>query len=502
MKAVIVGAGIAGIATSIRLANLGYKVDVFEANDYPGGKLTQFEQAGFRFDAGPSLFTMPFLVDELFTLSGKEPRHYFNYERLPIVCNYFYEDGTRLHAFADHQKFAQEVEQKLAVPATQVEKHLHNSAEIFEHTHQLFMEQSLHQFKNFLNFDTLVSIAHMYKMHIFSTMHEVNERKLKNPHLVQLFNRYATYNGSNPYKAPGILNIIPHLEHNLGAYLPEGGMHSITLSLVKLAIELGVQFHYGQKVEQIIVAPKPKQAKGVQIDGIRHHYDLVVSNMDVVPTYRHLLSGEKAPEKTLKQERSSSALIFYWGMDSTFPELDVHNILFAEDYKAEFDHIFDLKQVYHDPTVYINITSKRAKEDAPAGGENWFVMVNVPGNQGQDWDAWISKTRENVIQKVSRMLGKDIRSLIATEAILDPRSIEQKTASFQGSLYGSSSNNRYAAFLRHPNFSRKIKNLYFCGGSVHPGGGIPLCLLSAKIVGNIIQQRHGKAKVRFSTSKR
>ncbi|HAS44140.1 MAG TPA: phytoene desaturase [Microscillaceae bacterium] len=502
MKAVIVGAGIAGIATSIRLANLGYEVDVFEANDYPGGKLTQFEQEGFRFDAGPSLFTMPFLVDELFTISGKEPRHYFNYERLPIVCNYFYEDGTRLNAFADHQAFAQEIEKKLEVPAAQVEKHLHNSAEIFEHTHKLFMEQSLHQFKNFLNIDTLVSIVNMFKMHIFSTMHEVNERKLKNPHLVQLFNRYATYNGSSPYKAPGILNIIPHLEHNMGAYLPEGGMHSITLSLVKLAIELGVKFHYGQKVEKIIVQDKPKQAKGIRVQGQTLDYDLVISNMDVVPTYRHLLKSQKAPEKTLQQERSSSALIFYWGINAEFPELDVHNILFAKDYKSEFAHIFDLKKVYSDPTVYINITSKRTEGDAPTGGENWFVMVNVPGNQGQDWDAWIDETRENVIQKVSRVLGKNIRPLIATEAILDPRSIEQKTSSFQGSLYGSSSNNRYAAFLRHPNFSRKIKNLYFCGGSVHPGGGIPLCLLSAKIVGNIIKERQGTIKTEFSASKK
>lgn len=497
MKAGIVGAGIAGIATSIRLACQGYEVDVFEANDYPGGKLTRFEQEGFQFDAGPSLFTMPFLVDELFTLAGKEPRHYFNYERLPIVCNYFYEDGTRLNAFADHKTFAQEVERKLKVPADQVAQHLQNSAEIYAHTHKVFMEQSLHQFKNFMNWETLVSIANMYKMHIFSTMHKVNERKLKHPHLVQLFDRYATYNGSSPYKAPGILNIIPHLEHNMGAYLPEGGMHSITLSLVKLATELGVQFHYSQKVEEIVVKKikgKP-QAIGIKVQNQVHHYDLVISNMDVVPTYRYLLKDQPAPEKALKQERSSSALIFYWGISAEFPELNVHNILFAKDYKAEFEHIFDLKKIYPDPTVYINITSKQEKGDAPSGNENWFVMVNVPGNQGYDWDDWIEKTRENVIQKVSRMLGKDIRPLIVTESILDPRSIEQKTSSFQGSLYGSSSNNRYAAFLRHPNFSRKIKNLYLCGGSVHPGGGIPLCLLSAKITANIIQERHSKVMV-------
>lgn len=489
MKAVVIGAGIAGIATSIRLATAGYQVEVYEANDYPGGKLTYFEQDGFRFDAGPSLFTMPFLVDELFEEAGKTPEHYFSYEQLPIVCNYFYEDGTRLSAYAQPQEFAREVEQKLGVPAKTLEKHLHNSAEIFEHTHQLFMEQSLHQAKNFMNFEVVKSIANMHKMHIFSTMHEVNQRKLKNPHLVQLFDRYATYNGSSPYKAPGILNIIPHLEHNMGAYLPQGGMHSITQSLYKLAVELGVQFKLGNRVDHIMV--ENKVAKGIRVNGDEILADVVVSNMDVVPTYRHLLKNEPAPEKALKQERSSSALIFYWGIGATFPELDVHNILFAQDYKAEFEHLFEHKTHYPDPTVYINITSKKEKGDAPPNAENWFVMVNVPGNQGQDWDEWIDKTRQNVLDKTSRILGKDIGALIQTEAILDPRSIEQKTSSFQGSLYGSSSNNRYAAFLRHPNFSRKIKHLYFCGGSVHPGGGIPLCLLSAKIVSNIIKERHG-----------
>lgn len=485
----MIGAGIAGIATSIRLAVAGYKTEVFETNAYPGGKLSQFTQDGFRFDAGPSLFTMPWLVDELFREAGKEPAHYFSYERLPVICNYFYEDKTRISAYAQPDKFAKEVEQKLAVPATVIEKHLQNSAEIFEHTHKLFMEQSLHQAKNFLSCDVLRSIANMHKLHIFSSMNGVNQRKLKHPHLVQLFNRYATYNGSNPYKAPGILNIIPHLEHNLGAFLPKGGMHSITQSLYKLATELGVKFWFNAKAEEIIVTNGA--AKGIKANGKTHDSHLVVSNMDVVPTYRRLLKNEKAPEKALKQERSSSALIFYWGMAAQFPELDVHNILFAKDYQAEFEHLFELKKHYSDPTVYINVTSKREKTDAPPNAENWFVMINVPGNQGQNKGEWIAQSRENILNKIERVLGKNIRHLIKTEAILDPRGIEQKTASFQGSLYGSSSNSRYAAFLRHPNFSRTIKHLYFCGGSVHPGGGIPLCLLSAKIVSNLIKERYG-----------
>ena len=187
---------------------------------------------------------------------------------------------------------------------------------------------------------------------------------------------------------------------------------------------------------------------------------------------------------------SSSALIFYWGIKQEFPELDLHNIFFSNDYAGEFKAIFEEKSLMDDPTVYVNITSKLSKADAPAGCENWFVMINVPCNDGQDWDDLIAKARVHIISKLNRLLDCDIESLIEEEAILEPRTIESKTSSYKGALYGTSSNSRMAAFFRHPNFSRKIKDLYFCGGSVHPGGGIPLALSSAKIVGDLIAEEH------------
>jgi phytoene dehydrogenase-like protein len=169
-------------------------------------------------------------------------------------------------------------------------------------------------------------------------------------------------------------------------------------------------------------------------------------------------------------------------MKKTFPKLDLHNIFFSEDYKTEFDHIFKKGSIYHDPTVYVNITSKMTPSDAPEGCENWFTMINVPNNQGQDWDQMIIDAKSNILDKLSRMIGLNLSEYIAVEEILDPRTIESKTSSSLGALYGNSSNNLFSAFLRHANKSRRIKNLYFCGGSVHPGGGIPMCLSSAKII--------------------
>jgi phytoene desaturase len=265
-------------------------------------------------------------------------------------------------------------------------------------------------------------------------------------------------------------------------------MISITNALFSLAQELGVVFHFNQRVDEIAVFED--KAMGIRMGDSTIQADLVLSNMDVMPTYRRLLPREKAPERTLKQERSSSALIFYWGIRKSFPELDLHNIFFASDYRKEFEFLFEGKTVADDVTVYVHISSKDEPTDAPSGSENWFVMVNVPGNKGQDWDVLIPLIRARVVSKLSRLLNEDIESLIEAESMLDPRSIESRTQSYQGSLYGAASNNRFAAFLRHPNFSSRIRNLYFCGGSVHPGGGIPLCLMSGKIAAEIIHKDH------------
>jgi phytoene desaturase len=486
-KAIIIGAGIAGIATAIRLAVKGYSVEVYEANSYAGGKLSEFEQQGYRFDAGPSLFTMPQYVDELFGLAGKNPKDYFTYQKLDVVCKYFYPDGTSLNAYANEQQFVNEVTTQTGEPVASVQKYYRNSRRIYDITNHVFLEQSLHRLQTYLSKSTVKSILRLFQIDAFRTMHQANQSFFKDKRLVQFFNRYATYNGSNPYKAPATLNVIPHLEQHFGAYFPYGGMYSITTSLVKLAEELGVKFHYQSPVNEIVI--KGKKAIGVKIKEAIQVADVVVSNMDVWFTYRKLLSQypKLFPENILSQERSSSALIFYWGINKQFPQLDLHNIFFSANYEAEFSAIWKEKSIYHDPTVYLNISSKFKANDAPEGCENWFTMINVPANTGQDWDVLIAEARKNIIKKLSAQLGEDIAPLIVNESILDPRSIESKTSSYQGSLYGTSSNSQFAAFLRHANRSAKISNLYFCGGSVHPGGGIPLALLSAKIVSDWVE---------------
>jgi phytoene desaturase len=481
--AVVVGAGIAGIASAIRWARKGYAVQVFEANSYPGGKLSEFQLGEYRFDAGPSLFTLPFLVDELFTLCGENPRDHFNYLKKTEECRYFWDDGTRLIAHSDPAEFAAEAERVLGEPAVNVRAHLDLARRQYEATKGLFLERSLHKASTYLRRDALPALAALPSLKLTQTMHQVHAQRFRSPKMVQLFDRFATYNGSTPYQAPGTLAMIPHLEFGFGTFVPYGGMVAITNSLVALAQRQGVVFHYGKGVDRIRV--QGRRATGLVVQGADVSADVVISNMDVTPTYRRLMPDLPAPEKTLAQERSSSAFIFYWGLRREFPELDLHNILFANDYEAEFRDLFERKVLHDDPTVYVHITSKDLEGEAPAGCENWFVMINAPANYGQDWVALRAQARSAILAKIQRALGVDIEPFIEVEDLLDPPTIEARTGSDRGALYGASSNNAMAAFLRHPNFHRQIPNLFFVGGSAHPGGGIPLCLLSAKIAANL-----------------
>lgn len=479
-KAIIIGAGIAGIGTAIRLAVKGHNVQVFESNSYAGGKLSSFTQGDYRFDAGPSLFTMPQYVDELFLLAGKNPKDYFNYKKLNEVCKYFWDDGTFLSASANIEEFAKEIESKTTSKGSEIKNFLSKSERIYDITNKVFLEKSLHKASTFLNLNTFKSFLRFGEIDAFRTMAKANQSFFTDEKMVQYANRFATYNGSDPYQAPATLNVIPHLEQHFGAFFPDEGMVSITNSLVKLAEDLGVKFHFNKQVEEISLARK--KINGVKVNNQLIESDIVISNMDVYFTYKKLLKDETQPKKILKQERSSSALIFYWGIKKEFPSLGLHNIFFTNNYEKEFEYIFKSKTLYHDPTVYINISSKLKKDDAPQGCENWFTMINVPNNIGQDWEAFKKEARQNIIKKINKVLNIDLEALIENETILDPVLIESRTSSYQGSLYGTSSNNQFAAFLRHANFSKKIKDLYFVGGSVHPGGGIPLALLSAKIV--------------------
>ncbi len=475
----ILGSGIGGLGAAVRLRSAGFKVDIYEQHHTYGGKMGEWESEGYRWDTGPSLFTMPHYVDELLGIDG-EIGSDFKYKKLDTVCNYFWDDGTRLKAPSDLDELASQFEENLGESKETILNFLKDSKMKYEITNHVFLEKSLHKLKTYLNWNTLLSLIRLPKIQVFRRMSSVNRKWFKNPKTMQFFNRYATYNGSNPYEAPATLNVIPYYEYGFGAYFPEGGIRKIASTIYKKALSLGVKFYFETPVESV-----EKKENGYLVNE-QTQYDIILSNIDVATAARGPLKSLLSTQGQ-NYEPSSSALIFYWGMDRSFEDLDLHNIFFTMDYKKEFSNIFQNKRIDEDPTVYIHISSKAEKKDAPDGCENWFVMVNAPYDDNQNWDEMIENARNNIIAKLSYNLGVDISKNIKVENKLTPQLIHSKTGSRKGALYGSSSNNRMSAFLRQSNFSSKHKGLYFCGGSVHPGGGIPLSLLSAKISTDLIK---------------
>ena len=484
-RVIIIGSGIAGLALSVRLKCKGYDVLVFEKNNSFGGKLSEFKLGDFRYDFGPKLFTMPELLIDLFKISNRDINKYIKYKKIEIGCKYFWEDGKYINAFSDKKKLIKEISSKLNTNENKLRKYLNKSKFKFELTRKIFLESSLHKLSTYFSIDALKGIISFFKLDMTMSLNKLNSKNFNNKKLIQLFNRFATYNGSNPYKTSGIMSMIQHLEHDLGVFMPTNGLSDISKSVFILANDLGVKFHFNSSVDEIII--DDKKAIGVKSQNKKHLAEIIISNMDINLTYERLLPSIKKPHYLKKYEPSSSAIVFYWNINNTFKEIDLHNIIFSNNDTKEFDSIFNKKTVYEDPTIYICPTSKVVKNDAPKNCENWFILINSPYDSGQNWDEIKDTLRRNIIRKINKTLNIKIEKHILTEEVFTPKDIEIKTLSQYGSLYGSSSNSLMSAFLRHPNFSRKIKNLYFCGGSVHPGGGIPLCLNSAKIVSELIK---------------
>ena len=484
----VIGAGLGGLSAAIRLAHLGHSVKVFESNSIAGGKASSFTRNGFRFDMGPSLLAMPFVLEELFTSVNENINDYLQLERLDPACKYFYPDKTTIHAYADINDFAEEVSKKTKDSSKAVLKYFQYSKRIYDLTSELFLFKSFSDISTFTNLKALKTLINLKALDTFRSMHKANKSFFKDEKIIQLFDRYATYNGSNPFTAPATLNIIQHVEFGLGAFIPKRGIIAISDSLYKLALKKGVTFYFDSKVEKINI--ENKKVTGLIINGVQQNFDLVISNSDVLTTYEELIpnNNSKIYKRYKKLEPSTSALVFYWGIKGIHKKLETHNIFFSNNYKAEFEELFNEKVIPNDPTTYIYISSKYKNDDAPKDCENWFVMVNAPYIENQNWEKEISKARKSIIKKINSSLEIDVESKIQFEEVLTPLDIQTKTSSSKGSLYGISSNTKMAAFLRQQNRSKDYKGLYFVGGSAHPGGGIPLVVLSGKIACELIEK--------------
>ncbi len=485
------GAGLGALSGALRLARMGCEVTVFEKNPEIGGKLNEKRLGAYRFDTGPSLLTMPFVIDELFEFLGFSRRTLLEFAPLEPICRYFYPDGAKLDASADAAKMKQEMAKLSAEDAATYENFLAYAERIYKLTADIFLFSPIHEFAELLKRRNLKTLFRLQQIDPWRTVHQGVSRFFKDARLVQLFDRYATYNGSNPYRAPATLNIIPHVEYGLGSYYIRGGMYRLAEALLHLAGKLGVKIHTSARVEKIL--HDGSRVSGLMVGGEKIAAEYVLCGQDVVMAYNQLIDGfAKRRERLNRLEPSCSGMVFLWGVNKKHPELAHHNIFFSHDYRNEFTQIFAAKRPPDDPTIYVAITGKSDPIHAPAYGENWFVLLNMPYlTNAVQWNGETSRVRESVMKKLQRM-GFDIENHVEEEAAITPQDFYQRYLSNRGSIYGISSNNRSTAFKRPANRSRDLKGLYFAGGSTHPGGGIPLVLLSGKIAAELIAQAENK----------
>jgi phytoene desaturase len=477
---IIIGAGLGGLAAACRLAKAGFSVSVFEKNARVGGKVNLVEAAGYRFDTGASLLTMRHVLEDLFRFCGKRAQDYLDIVPLDPICRYFWTDGTRFDASPDIEKTKREIAKIEFSDAANFERFLADSKRKYEIAERTFLAKSLNDLPRLLTAEYLPDLL---KISTLKTLDRHNAAYFKSPKLRQLFNRFATYNGSSPYETPATFALIPYVEFGLGAWYVRGGMYEIPRALEKLAAELGVRIFTEAETSEIVV--ENKKAVGVRVRGEAIGADFVISNADAIETYRNLLPVKKFQNR----EPSCSGFVLLLGARRKFDQLAHHNIFFSDDYRAEFDAIFKQKIPAPNPTVYVCATSRTDATQTPAGHENLFVLVNAPyTSERVDWAKEAKPYRDLIIKKLADFGLEDLEQAIDFEQIITPSDFEIKYRANRGSIYGISSNGVFSAFLRVPNRSREIKNLYFAGGATHPGGGIPLVLLSGKMAAQMIAE--------------
>ena len=483
---IIIGAGLGGLSAACRLAKSGFSVTILEKNETVGGKVNFVEADGYKFDTGASLLTMPHVFEELFEFCGRNIEDYLKIVPIEPICRYFWSDETVLDASTDLTKTQSEIQKISPTDAANFRKYLADSKRKYKVAEKTFLSHSLNDLPKLLRPKFLKDL---FAISSLKTLDRHNAKYFASEKLRQLFNRFATYNGSSPFQTPATFALIPFVEFGLGAWYARGGIYEIPKALEKLAGELNVKIYTESEVEKIEI--ENGKAVGVRVGSEVFKADYVVANADAIETYRSLIDNSErktfSNQKLEKIEPSCSGFVLLLGTKRKFPQLAHHNIFFSDNYKAEFDAIFKRLRPAENPTIYVCAASKTDETQAPDGHENLFVLINAPyTSAATDWENEKQNYRDLIIKKLEIFGLKNLENSIDFEQIITPADFQKKYRANKGSIYGVSSNGIFSAFLRPPNKAKEIENLYFVGGATHPGGGMPLVLLSGKMASEMI----------------
>lgn len=475
---VIVGGGVGGLAAAIRLRSAGHTVTIFERNDVAGGKLATFERDGFTFDIGPSLLTVPHLFDELFACAGTSLDAEVDLVRLDPQFRYHWRNGGQLTVHDDPDATAASFDTFAPGSGDAWRGFNERGREIWDVSERTFFAGPMDNPISLLK--RMQSPRDLATIDALRTLSDASRSTFESTELQQWANRYATYSGSSPRQAPATLACIPHIEAEYGCWYSMGGLGALRDALVRVAIDQGVTIETGTDVTRITT--HDDAVTGVRLaDGTTTTADIVIANVDAEHLYGDLLGDERALKQVRKADRSTSGFALCIGASGTTDGIGHHNVWFSDNYAQEFREL-DAGKLATDPTIYGCVSSVTDSSQAPAGSENWFLLVNTP--PGATIDAPVY--RDVVLERLAAH-GVDLRDRMQFCARLTPADIEAFYRSPGGAIYGTASNGKQAAFARPANRGTK-DGLFLVGGSSHPGGGLPLVATSAKIVCEMIAQ--------------
>ena len=504
---VVIGGGVGGLSVAIRLLCLGYGVTVLERAATPGGKMRQIVVGGQAFDGGPSVLTLPWVLDELCVAAGVVRSDLIRLTPLDPLCRHFFADGSQLDLFNDDppdgrnpraaswQRSADEIKRVMGSQAAdEYNRFRHHAARIYQAVERPFLQSPIPANPLGLLFQNRVSdVVGLLRLDARRTLWQALGRFFSDERLRVLFARYATYSGANPFLAPGTLAVIPHVEQGFGVYSVDGGMYRVALALAELVHRMGGQIRYGAEVSRLQVDPTDKRVISAEVAGERLLADLFVANCDVPQLYERMLAGTRVAERLRRRYAHlppslSACLHLAVAKQASALSLCHHNVFFTQDYRNEFAELHDGPP--SDPTVYL------CNPDFGEAMQRWFFLTNAPAlkieasTTGQSsWnDELVATCRQRVISKLSRH-GIDYARHVAAEGAVTPEDFARLFPSSRGAIYGAAASSRVAAFRRPPNQVPGLGNLFCVGGSTHPGAGVPMVMLSAKIVAGLIAKR-------------
>jgi phytoene desaturase len=494
--AIIIGAGIGGIATAARLARSGYQVTVLEKNSTPGGRCNQFTRDGHRFDVGPTLFLMPEVFAETYAALGARMEDELDLRRIDPTYYVRFDDGTQLALTSDMNAMDSQLE---GIEPDSFGGLMRYLAEGHLHYHLSLQRFVGRNFYNYLDYFSLQNLPLLFKLKALVKHYDNIGHYFHDPHLKAAFTFQNMYLGLSPYDAPATYSLLQYTEMAGGVWFPMGGLYRVVESLASIAERQGVRFVYDTAVKQIEV--EGKRATGVALsDGARLTADVIVANADLPYVYRELLPDRAAAERLERLKYTCSAIMFYWGVDKMYPQLGMHNVFLSGDYRASFDRIFHDHALPEEPSFYVHAPARTDPSAAPSGQDTLFVLVPVghlDDHASQDWEALKARARAAVLRRLGEVGVRDLEQHLKFEVSYTPRDWLTLYNCAKGSAFSLSHNFMQVGYLRPRNRHARYSNVYFVGGSTHPGTGLPIVLISARLTTERILKEIGVAQPAF-----